>query len=76
MAVGSIGEFLLPYDECSTFMSTDAGITWHMIDDDANMYEFGDQGSLLLLADDEEATGKVSYSWDYGKTWLVTISAD
>lgn len=69
MGVGSIGEFLASYEDCDTFVSSDAGLTWTMATKDANMYEFGDQGSILILADDEEPSSRIQYSFDYGKTW-------
>ncbi|KAI5476446.1 signal sequence binding protein [Pseudohyphozyma bogoriensis] len=69
MGVGSVGSRLLPYDECDTFLSTDAGITWRMVDDGAKKYEFGDQGSLLVMVEDEEPTDELQYSWDFGQTW-------
>ncbi|SCV67566.1 BQ2448_5177 [Microbotryum intermedium] len=71
MGVGSIGARLLPYDECDTFLSTDAGLTWRMIDDGANKYEFGDQGSIIIMVEDEEATDSLKYSFDFGQTWSV-----
>ncbi|KAF5379399.1 hypothetical protein D9615_006570 [Tricholomella constricta] len=69
MGVGSIGESLLPYEESDTFLSTDAGVTWTMIRSDAHKYEFGDQGSILVVVNDEEGTDKVRYSLDLGKSW-------
>lgn len=73
MGVGTIGDRLLPYDECDTFLSTDAGLTWRMMDDGAKKYEFGDQGSLLLMVEDEEPTDEIKYSFDYGKTWCAPL---
>lgn len=69
MAVGSIGDRLLPYEDCDTFLSTDAGKSWTMVSKDAHKYEFGDQGGVLVLVDDEDTTDHVSYSFDQGKTW-------
>ena len=71
MGVGNVGGYLKPYDECDTFMSTDAGVTWKMIKSGARKYEVGDQGSLIVVVDDEAATDFVEYSTDYGKTWCV-----
>ncbi|KAK4046163.1 vacuolar protein sorting/targeting protein PEP1 [Microbotryomycetes sp. JL201] len=71
MGVGSIGSRLLPYDECDTFLSTDAGLTWKMVEDGAHKYEFGDQGSVIVMVEDEEATDELKYSFDFGKTWYV-----
>lgn len=42
-----------------------------MIEDGAKKYEFGDQGSVLLMVDDEEPTDEIQYSFDFGKTWFV-----
>ena len=69
MGVGSIGSYLKPYDECDTFLSTDAGVTWQMIRSDAHKYEFGDSGSILIAINDEDATDEISYSTDLGRTW-------
>ncbi|KAL7415743.1 hypothetical protein BDY24DRAFT_337902 [Mrakia frigida] len=70
MGVGSVGAYLLPYEDCDTFVSTDAGVTWSMAFEDASKYEFGDQGSILVAVNDEEPTDFVSYSRNAGKTWL------
>lgn len=69
MGVGSIGEYLKAYDECDTFISTDAGQTWSMVKDGAHKYEFGAIGSILVMIDDEDSTDKIHYSFDYGRTW-------
>ncbi|EJT52393.1 signal sequence binding protein [Trichosporon asahii var. asahii CBS 2479] len=70
MAVGSVGDYLLPYDDCDTFLSTDGGVSWKMIQEGAHKYEFGDQGSILVIADDEEPTDHVHYSYDGGNEWI------
>jgi hypothetical protein len=60
---------VLMIDDCDTFLSTDAGLTWRVIQEGAHKYEFGDQGSILVIADDEEATDHVHYSYDGGASW-------
>ncbi|CAL1713879.1 unnamed protein product [Somion occarium] len=69
MGVGSIGEYLQPYEECDTFLSTDNGVTWKMIRMDAHKYEFGDSGSIFVVVNDEESTDEVHYSTNLGKSW-------
>ncbi|SNX87401.1 related to VPS10 domain-containing receptor SorCS1 precursor [Melanopsichium pennsylvanicum] len=69
MGVGTIGKGLKDYAECDTFLSTDAGRTWKMVTRDAHKYEFGDQGSVLVMIDDEDVTDHVSYSTNFGKDW-------
>ena len=71
MGVGSIGPYLMPYDECDTFISTDAGQSWTAVAEGANKYEFGDQGSIIVMVDDEQVTDKIVYSFDFGKTWTT-----
>lgn len=73
MGVGSIGKQLSPYEECDTFLSIDAGLTWRMVRRQAHMYEFGDSGSIILAVNDEEMTDTVNYSTDFGYTWYVDI---
>ncbi|KAG8983213.1 vacuolar protein sorting/targeting protein PEP1, partial [Tulasnella sp. 427] len=69
MGVGSVGDHLLRYEDCDTFLSTDAGLTWKMVHRNAHIFEFGDQGSILVIIDNEEFTSHLRYSWDDGKTW-------
>lgn len=69
MGVGSIGETLKDYEDCDTFISTDAGVTWKMIRHDAHKYEFGDSGSVIIAVNDEDGVDSISYSTDFGQTW-------
>ncbi|KAF8825213.1 hypothetical protein HHX47_DHR7000487 [Lentinula edodes] len=69
MGVGSIGKTLLPYEDCDTFLSTDAGLTWKMITKDAHKYEFGDSGSVIIAINDEDGVDNILYSLDMGVTW-------
>lgn len=62
---------LMPYEDCDTFISHDAGVSWHMAFEDASKYEFGDQGSIIVAVNDEASTSTIKYSWDAGKTWCV-----
>lgn len=71
MAVGSIGQHLKPYEDCDTFLSDDAGLTWKMVRTDAHKYEFGDQGSILVVVNDEEGVDTIRYSTNMGKEWYV-----
>ena len=69
MAVGNVGEQLAPYKESDTFLSRDAGFTWEEVHKDAHLWEFGDSGSILVMANDEEPTDHVLYSLDEGLSW-------
>jgi hypothetical protein len=69
MGVGSIGDHLQPYEECDTFLSADAGLTWSLALTGAHKYEFGDSGSLVVVVDDEARVDAVRYSTNMGKEW-------
>jgi hypothetical protein len=89
LAVGNVGESLAPYSESDTFLSRDAGFTWEEVHKDAHLWEFGDSGSILVMANDEEPTNHVLFSTDEGLTWreykfgdkmrvrtIVTVTSD
>ncbi|UZJ55856.1 hypothetical protein CBS101457_005176 [Exobasidium rhododendri] len=69
MGVGNVGDSLLPYESCDTYLSTDAGRTWIKAKDEAHKYEMGDQGNILVVVEDEVSTDHISYSWNHGKKW-------
>ena len=69
MGVGNTGKHLKEYDECDTWVSDDAGVTWRRALKEAHKYEFGDQGAILVAVYDEGPTNKISYSTDHGKNW-------
>lgn len=69
MAVGNVGENLAPYTESDTFLSRDGGFTWEEVHKDAHLWEFGDSGSVLVMANDEGATDHVMFSIDEGLNW-------
>lgn len=69
MAVGNVGEELADYTDSDTFLSRDAGFTWEEVHKDAHLYEFGDSGSILIMANDEDPTDHVLFSTDEGLSW-------
>ncbi|GBB91648.1 hypothetical protein RclHR1_01900013 [Rhizophagus clarus] len=69
IGVGNYGRRLLPYNECNTFMSRDGGRTWKEIRRGPSLYEFGDQGTIIVVVDNEAPTDHILYSWNYGKDW-------
>ncbi|TKA66018.1 hypothetical protein B0A49_09311 [Cryomyces minteri] len=69
MGIGNTGEYLKPYKAGDLYVSDDAGVTWTKALDEAHMYEFGDQGAILVAINNVEATDKVRYSINHGKDW-------
>ncbi|KAG0226451.1 vacuolar protein sorting/targeting protein PEP1 [Actinomortierella wolfii] len=76
MGVGNVGSYLLPREKCQTYLSRDAGKTWKKIRDTDSMYEFGDEGGVLVTLDARAPTREVQYSYDFGNTWKTTYFAD
>ncbi|KAF1797441.1 hypothetical protein V8B55DRAFT_1516083 [Mucor lusitanicus] len=77
MGVGNVGASMNAYSESDTFLTRDGGHTWTMIQEGEHFYEFGDQGSILVLINDEKPTKELLYSWDQGETWhFYEFSAD
>ena len=62
MSVGSIGPVLRPYEDCNTFLNTDAGVTWAMVLPEAHKYEVRDQGGIIVAVSDEEIVDFVDRS--------------
>jgi len=69
MAVGNVGQELAAYGDSDTFLSRDAGFTWQEVHKDAHIWEFGDSGSILVMANDEEPVSHVLFSTDEGLNW-------
>ena len=69
LGVGNVGEYLGPIGEASTFMTTDAGITWKEIKKGNYIWEFGDQGSVIVIVRRGEDTNHLYYSITNGDTW-------
>ncbi|KAI7053096.1 Oligoxyloglucan reducing end-specific cellobiohydrolase, partial [Hortaea werneckii] len=68
MGVGNTGKHLNAYDEGDLFVSDDAGLTWTKALSRPHLYEFGDQGAILVAIEDEE-TDKIKWSLNHGKDW-------
>ncbi|KAG5933690.1 hypothetical protein E4U53_000899 [Claviceps sorghi] len=73
--VGNVGSSLGDIKDADTFLTTDGGITWTSVKKGHWTWQYGDQGSIMVLV--QRATPKnpavttktVSYSTDEGKTW-------
>lgn len=65
---GNVGPALGNVKDADTYMTTDAGISWKMVKKGRWVWTFGDQGSIIVLAQRETQTNTVSYTLDEGKT--------
>mmetsp|Transcript_124552 Transcript_124552/g.248482 ORF Transcript_124552/g.248482 Transcript_124552/m.248482 type:complete len:879 (+) Transcript_124552:80-2716(+) len=70
MATGNVGPHLrFEADQTNTFLSRDGGLTWMEAHKGAFIYEFGDHGGLVIMADDVRKTKQVVFSWNEGVSW-------
>lgn len=72
--VGNVGSRLGDIAEADTFLSTDGGISWANVKKGHWTWQYGDQGSIIVLVQRATAKNKVktrtvSYSLDEGRTW-------
>jgi hypothetical protein len=60
--VGSVGRYMTSRpDEINTYMSIDAGMTWKEVAKGSYTYEFGDYGSLVVMAKNTVPTNTIMY---------------
>ena len=67
-ATGNVGEYL-DKSNISTFLSRDGGVHWYKIGNGSHIYEIGDQGGLILMAEDQQASKFIYLTWNQGQTW-------
>ncbi|KAF5011665.1 hypothetical protein FDECE_2240 [Fusarium decemcellulare] len=73
--VGHVGPALGEMKDADTFMSDDGGITWKNVKKGPWTWQYGDQGSIIVLAQrathgNDAKAKSVSYSLDQGNTWV------
>lgn len=69
IGVGNVGEYLTGKDDGDTFLTRDGGITWKEIKKGSYMWEYGDQGSIIVIVEENKETDKLWYSLDEGENW-------
>jgi hypothetical protein len=70
MGIGNIGSYLKDRaDELNTYLSRDGGQTWFEVMEGPHIFEFGDHGGLIVMADNTKATKEIKYTSDEGLTW-------
>lgn len=66
---GNVGSALGDIKEADTYMTTDAGLTWKNVKKGRWVWQYGDQGSIIVLVLRHTKTKTVSYTTDEGETW-------
>lgn len=69
--LGNVGTSLSPLDgdDIALYFTKDAGFTWKEIAKGRYIWEFGDQGTVLVIVKTMEETNILKYSLDLGETW-------
>ncbi|KAI1419445.1 hypothetical protein F5Y12DRAFT_247345 [Xylaria sp. FL1777] len=67
--IGNVGPILGNAKDADTFMTQDAGLSWKEVKKGTWAWSFGDQGSIVVLAQRNTKTKSVSYSLDRGESW-------
>jgi len=75
MGVGNTGSSLGSYDEGDLYVSDDAGLTWKRAQPRPHLYEFGDQGAILVAIEDGE-TDEIKWSLNHGSDWTTVSLVD
>jgi hypothetical protein len=74
---GVVGRYLTnDSSDIGTFLSRDGGLNWFQIRKGSHIYEIGDHGALILIADNINPTNIILYSWDEGLTFEETKISD
>lgn len=81
LGYGNVGSRLGSVEDADTFMSTDAGITWKSVKKGPWMWQYGDQGSIVVLVprssrDKPTKTKTVSYTTNEGEEWKDYVFSD
>ena len=70
MGVGNVGEYLGRKAEADTFITRDGGVEWHAVMKGNYMWEYGDQGSIIVIVKEDIATRSVFYTLNEGIDWI------
>jgi len=69
IGVGNVGPSLDTFEKGNTFITRDAGLTWREAFKGTYTWEFGDQGSVIVIVKRETPVKEVHYTRDEGATW-------
>ncbi|KAK9246539.1 hypothetical protein V1506DRAFT_487695 [Lipomyces tetrasporus] len=68
IGVGNVGSSLTKYGYGNTYLTRDGGATWKELAKGTYMWEYGDQGSIIVLVE-QVPTNKLTYTFNEGNTW-------
>lgn len=70
LATGNIGYRLTENDsQKSLYLSRDGGLTWKTVRVGVHIYEIGDHGALIVIAQKNTPITHIEFTWDEGDSW-------
>lgn len=57
-------------------MSRDGGLNWRGLRQGVHIYEIGDHGAIIVIAQKGEPTNYIEFSWDEGESWEKLVISD
>ena len=70
LGTGNVGPYLrFEEAQTNTYISIDGGLTWIEAHKKPYIYEIGDHGGLLVMAQSTKRTKEVIFSWNEGMNW-------
>lgn len=76
LGIGNVGEFLTSKANGDLFVTRDGGVTWKMAMEGTYLWDYGDQGSIIVVVKENQNTDRVHYSLDEGENWLDYVFSD
>lgn len=60
----------------SLFFTADSGLTWREVAKGPYIWEFGDQGSILVIVETGKEVNNFKYSLDFGNSWIDYVFSE
>lgn len=76
MGVGNVGQYLGRKPDADTFITRDGGVEWHPVKKGNYMWEYGDQGSIIVIVEEDLPTRSVFFTLNEGIDWQEYVFAD
>lgn len=76
LGIGNVGEFLTSKANGDLFITRDGGATWQMTMEGTYLWDYGDQGSIIVIVKENQNTNSVHYSLNEGGEWLEYVFSD
>ena len=70
LGVGNVGKYLTRKAKGDLFITSDGGVNWRMAMKGNYIWDYGDQGSIIVIVKEREVTNKVHYTRDEGSSWI------